>query len=56
VSARAQQRVGRRAAADTLLRAGAHLVVDSVADLPAAVACLEARLAAGEAPGVVDAP
>jgi phosphonoacetaldehyde hydrolase len=31
--------------------AGAHLVIDSAADLPTAIAVIEARLAAGEAPG-----
>ncbi len=46
----------RRAATDTLLRAGAHMVVDSAAELPAVVACIEARIAAGEGPGLVGAP
>ncbi|CAH0173537.1 phosphonoacetaldehyde hydrolase [Roseomonas sp. CECT 9278] len=46
----------RRAATDSLLRAGAHLVVDSVADLPAVVELIEARLAAGERPGLLEAP
>jgi phosphonoacetaldehyde hydrolase len=45
----------RRTAADSLLRAGAHLVVDSAADLPAVVELIEARLAAGERPGLLDA-
>jgi phosphonoacetaldehyde hydrolase len=45
----------RRAATDTLLRAGAHMVVDSGAELPAVVACIEARLAAGEGPGLAEA-
>jgi phosphonoacetaldehyde hydrolase len=44
----------RRDAADQLHRAGAHLVVDSIADLPAVVEQLEARLAAGEVPGLRD--
>jgi phosphonoacetaldehyde hydrolase len=44
----------RRAATDTLLRAGAHMVVDSAAELPAVVACIEARLAAGEGPGLIE--
>lgn len=40
-----------RARATAELRAaGAHLVVDSIADLPAAIAAIEARLAAGEHP------
>ena len=38
-----------RAAAE-LTAAGAHLVVDSIADLPAAVAEIEGRMAAGAAP------
>jgi phosphonoacetaldehyde hydrolase len=46
----------RRDATDQLQRAGAHLVIDSVADLPAAVAQIEARLAAGERPGIVEGP
>lgn len=46
----------RRDATTQLLRAGAHLVVDSVADLPVAVELIEARLAAGEAPGIIEAP
>jgi phosphonoacetaldehyde hydrolase len=44
----------RRAAAEELHRAGAHIVVDSIAGLPAAVAQIEARLAAGERPGLVE--
>lgn len=46
----AEQARLRARAADRLARAGAHLVVDSVADLPAAVAAIEARLARGERP------
>jgi phosphonoacetaldehyde hydrolase len=45
----------RRDATDQLHRAGAHLVIDSVAELPAAVAPIEARLASGERPGLLDA-
>ncbi|MBR0680381.1 phosphonoacetaldehyde hydrolase [Roseomonas eburnea] len=41
----------RREAAELLMRAGAHLVVDSIADLPAAVGHIEARLGGGERPG-----
>lgn len=37
-----------------LRAAGAHLVIDSVADLPSAIAAIEARQAAGEAPGLVE--
>jgi phosphonoacetaldehyde hydrolase len=40
----------REAAAAPLLAAGAHLVIDSVADLPGAVAALSARAEAGESP------
>jgi phosphonoacetaldehyde hydrolase len=38
------------AARSTLLDAGAHEVIDSVADLRVAMAAIEARIAAGEAP------
>lgn len=49
-------RAGLRArAAAELTRAGAHLVIDSIADLPAAVAEIEARLARGERPGLIEA-
>ncbi|MDO9713293.1 phosphonoacetaldehyde hydrolase [Paracraurococcus lichenis] len=41
----------RRRATEEMLAAGAHLVIDSAADLPAAIAAIEARLAAGESPG-----
>jgi phosphonoacetaldehyde hydrolase len=44
----------RRAASEALLRAGAHVVVDSIAELPAVIAQIEARLAAGETPGLVE--
>jgi phosphonoacetaldehyde hydrolase len=37
-------------AGKALLQAGAHLVIDTVAELPAALAEIEARLAAGQAP------
>jgi phosphonoacetaldehyde hydrolase len=46
----------RARAAEELTRAGAHLVIDSAADLPAAVAEIEARLSRGERPGLVEAP
>lgn len=42
----------RRQATDTLLRAGAHAVIDSIADLPALVEQVEARLAQGEHPAL----
>lgn len=41
----------RRDATETLLRAGAQEVVDSIADLPSLVERIEARLAQGERPG-----
>lgn len=44
----------RHAATEALMRAGAHLVVDSIAELPAVIAHVEARLAAGELPGLVE--
>jgi phosphonoacetaldehyde hydrolase len=44
-------RARHRAAATTMLReAGAHLVIDSVAALPEAVAALSARAESGESP------
>jgi hypothetical protein len=33
------------------MAAGAHLVIDSIAELPAAIAAIEARLAQGAGPG-----
>jgi phosphonoacetaldehyde hydrolase len=46
-----QEREQRRArAADKLLAAGAHYVIDTIADLPQAIAAIEARLAQGERP------
>jgi phosphonoacetaldehyde hydrolase len=44
----------RARATAELVAAGAHLVIDSIADLPAAIAAIEARLAAGEMPGLVE--
>jgi phosphonoacetaldehyde hydrolase len=44
----------RRVATDTLLRAGAHLMIDSIADLSALVQQIDARLANGERPGLVE--
>ncbi|WP_431281816.1 phosphonoacetaldehyde hydrolase [Humitalea sp. 24SJ18S-53] len=41
----------RKTAAVPLLAAGAHLVIDSIAGLPSAIALLEARIANGERPG-----
>ena len=46
----------RRRATEELVAAGAHLVVDSIADLPAVVERIEARLADGEGPGLIEAP
>ncbi len=44
----------RRAASEPLLRAGAHLVIDSIAELPWLVEHIEARLEAGEKPGLLE--
>jgi phosphonoacetaldehyde hydrolase len=40
----------RHRATQALRDSGAHLVIDSIADLPAAIAAIEARLTAGEEP------
>ena len=45
----------RRASSEPLLRAGAHLVIDSIAELPWLVEHIEARLEAGEKPGLLEA-
>ena len=45
----------RRAASEPLLRAGAHLVIDSIAELPWLVEHIEARLEAGEKPALLEA-
>jgi len=45
----------RRAASEPLLRAGAHIVIDSIAELPWLVEHIEARLEAGEKPGLLEA-
>ena len=45
----------RRAASEPLLRAGAHLAIDSIAELPWLVEHIEARLEAGEKPGLLEA-
>jgi phosphonoacetaldehyde hydrolase len=46
-----EDRAALRARATTeLTAAGAHLVIDSIADLPAAIAAIEARMTAGETP------
>lgn len=47
----AEVAAARARATAELTAAGAHLVVDSAAELPAAIAAIEARLAAGEGPG-----
>lgn len=41
-------------ATEELMAAGAHFVVDSIADLPAVVGRIEARLVAGEGPGLLE--
>jgi phosphonoacetaldehyde hydrolase len=44
-------RAAHRARAGAVLKqAGAHLVIDSIADLPKAIDAIEAQLAAGETP------
>ena len=45
----------RRASSEPLLRAGAHLVIDSIAELPWLVEHIEARLEAGKKPGLLEA-
>jgi phosphonoacetaldehyde hydrolase len=45
----------RHSASERLLRAGAHLVIDSIAELPWLVGHIEARLASDERPGVFEA-
>jgi phosphonoacetaldehyde hydrolase len=45
----------RRSAGEPLLRAGAHLVIDTIAELPWLIEHIEARLAAGERPGILEA-
>jgi phosphonoacetaldehyde hydrolase len=45
-----RQQALRRTAATRLARAGAHYVIDTVADLPAALDAIEAALARGEQP------
>ena len=47
----AEKAAARARATAELEAAGAHLVIDSAAGLPAAVAAIEARLARGEGPG-----
>ena len=39
------------AAGEALKTAGAHLIVDTVADLPAALTAIDGRIAAGQRPG-----
>jgi phosphonoacetaldehyde hydrolase len=45
----------RRAASETLLRAGAHLVIETIAELPTLIDHIETRLATGEKPGLIEA-
>lgn len=45
-----QRQALRAPAADKLYQAGAHYVIDSIAELPALLPLIEARLAAGERP------
>ncbi len=44
----------RRAASEPLLRAGAHLVIETIAELPTLIDHIETRLAAGEKPGLIE--
>jgi len=44
----------RQRATEELTAAGAHIVVDSIADLPAVVEDIEARMAVGERPGFIE--
>ena len=44
----------RRTASEPLLRAGAHLVMETIAELPTLIDHIEARLAAGEKPGLIE--
>ena len=44
----------RRAASETLLRAGAHLVIETIAELPTLIDHIETRLATGEKPGLIE--
>jgi hypothetical protein len=37
------------------LRAGAHLVIETIAELPSLIDHIETRLAAGEKPGLIEA-
>jgi phosphonoacetaldehyde hydrolase len=45
----------RRAASEPLFRAGAHLVIESIVELPSLIDHIETRLATGEKPGLVEA-
>jgi phosphonoacetaldehyde hydrolase len=51
----AEREAFRRAASEPLLRAGAHLVIETIAKLPSLIDHIEVRLAAGEKPGLIDA-
>ena len=51
----AEREALRRSASEQLLRAGAHLVIETIAELPGLIRHVEARLAAGEKPGLIEA-
>jgi phosphonoacetaldehyde hydrolase len=51
----AEREAFRRSASEPLLRAGAHLVVETIAELPTLIDHIETRLAAGEKPGLIEA-
>lgn len=53
--AHAEREALRRSATEPLLRAGAHLVIETIAELPTLIDHIETRLAAGEKPGLIEA-
>lgn len=51
----AEREALRRSASEPLLRAGAHLVIETIAELPTLIDHIETRLATGEKPGLIEA-
>ena len=51
----AEREAFRRSASEPLLRAGAHLVIETIAELPTLIDHIETRLATGEKPGLIEA-
>jgi len=45
----------RHSASEPLFQAGAHLVIETIAELPTLIEHIETRLAAGEKPGLIEA-